>query len=516
MHGQVGLFGVTKHLAWPTGSDPWRLPQLGMLIGGWARVTVGWLSMGTATSILFYVSMAAAINSLAMVFFLRSLIGSKYRKITVTLSVFLSASLFTFAHQLNLASFFIIPLSIGILCRLNNLDTQNRKRWLWLLVVTAIVSPLWWVVVMVLIYPFVLLSHAIRRLWTMAQEVLIVWGCVLAGLLTQAIIFILAASRGPGADNSRQPWVSNYFNGNLTDLFIGSTFIKKIAPSFVSKIMPGASGDLGFGLPIMITALVAVLAVIASPPIRTSSNLNLGHIRPITLITLLYWLGGGLGNLQAMFAVVLGTVSPARVWYRMILILGILGSGWILLGLKHFESTFQRFGKRVTKIVAVVLGLVLMVGGLGDLRYLNHKGRYWWPTAQQTTTPAVDFIGDHTNVCQVAQYPNEANPNVRINVGWDLRLYKGMIPYILEPNYTWTHGSYDPENVDGLGIYPQTLTDADFSNLEEQGYCAVLFDKEMSQTAIDQQIDIEGKKIKVSRKSDYEDSMYEVYILKAN
>ena len=513
IHGQVGLFGSTTHLAWPIGSDPWRLPQLGMLIGAWARVTVGWLSMGTATSVMFYVCMAVAINSLAMVFFLRSLIGSNYRKITVVLSVFLSASLFTFAHQLNLASFFVIPLSVGILCRLNNLDTRKRKRWLCLLVVTAIVSPLYWVVVMVLIYPFVLLSHAMRRHWTMAKEVSIVWAGCLAGLLTQAVIFFLAASGGPGADRSRQPWTSNYFFGSFSDLFVGSTLIKQIAPSFVSRIIPGASADLGFGLPLMITALAAVLSVLALPPIRTSSNLNLGHIRSLTLVALLYWLGGGLGNFQAMFAVVMGTISPARIWYRMILILAILGSGWILLSLKHLEMTTRRNGKQATKIVAVVLVLVLIVGGLGDLRYLNNKGRYGFPTSQQTTTPAVDFIGSHTAACRVAQFPNEANPNVRISMGWDSRIYRGMIPYILLPDYVWTHGSYDPEKLDGLANYPQTITDADFSLLEEQSYCAVLFDKEMSQMAIDQQVVIEGREISTTRKIDYEDSIYQVFLL---
>ena len=66
MHGTLGLFGVTKNLAWPTGSDPWRLPQLGMLVGAWARVTVGWLGIGTATSILIYLSVIAAVNSLEL------------------------------------------------------------------------------------------------------------------------------------------------------------------------------------------------------------------------------------------------------------------------------------------------------------------------------------------------------------------------------------------------------------------------------------------------------------------
>lgn len=52
MHGRVGVFGSTPHLAWPVGADPWRLAQLGPLIGAWARVTVGWFGLGTAASIM--------------------------------------------------------------------------------------------------------------------------------------------------------------------------------------------------------------------------------------------------------------------------------------------------------------------------------------------------------------------------------------------------------------------------------------------------------------------------------
>ena len=514
MHAQVGLFGSTENLAWPLGSDPWRLPQLGMLIGAWAKATVGWLNMGTATSILLYLSMIAAINSLAMVFFLRSFIGIEYRKWTVVFSVLVSASLFTFSHQLNLASFFVIPLSVGILCRLNSLTAQKRKRWLVLLVITAVMSPLWWVVVMVLIYPFILLSHILRQNWKLVTEVFIVWMCVVAGLLTQMAIFMLATSSGPGADHSRQPWTSNIFAGHFSDLFVGSTFIKQIAPGFANRLIQGSSIEVGFGLPVIVMAMVAVLVVIASPPSTTRWGLNLGHLRPLTFIALLFWLGGGLGNLQAAFAVVLGTTSPARAWYRMLLILGILGSAWILIAFKQYELSFQKIGKHLSGAFAGTCACFLIIARIGDLRYQNRDWNYNVSSSQQTTTPAVDFISNNTTPCRVAQFPNEAIPNLRISLNIaDQRTYRGMIPYILEPDYTWTAGSFDPENQDGLANYPQTITDADLLLLEEQSYCAVLFDKEMSLMAIDQQVEIEGREISTTRKIDYEDLIYQVFLL---
>ena len=514
MHAQIGLFGSTKNLSWPIGADPWRLPQLGMLIGAWARVTVGWLGMGTATSIVLYLSVIAGVNSLAMVFFIRGIVGTQYRVLAIALAVMVSASLFTFSHQLNLSSFYIIPFSFGILFRLRGLTLQEKRKWIICLVLVAVLSPLWWVVVMALVYPLVLLSHALRRQWKLVSETLIIWSGVLAGLLTQAMIFILATSSGPGSDNSRTPWTSNYFAGHLSDLFVGSTFFEHFAPSFVSKIIAGSSIELGFGLPIMFMALVSVIAIISMPPIRTSSGIELDHLRPLTLIVILYWLGGGLGNLQAAFAVALGTTSPARAWYRLMLILGILGSGWIVAGLKHYEFTRQKLRKPGIRISLVVLVLLLTVGWLGDLRYQNRNWNYNIPSSEQTTTPAVNFISDNTTACQVAQFPNEAIPDVRIllNIA-DQRTYRGMIPYILEPNYTWTAGSYDPRSLEGLAKYPQTVTDVEFSLLEDQGYCAVLFDKEMSQMAIDQQVEIEGREISTTRTIDYEDSIYQVFLL---
>ena len=114
----------------------------------------------------------------------------------------------------------------------------------------------------------------------------------------------------------------------------------------------------------------------------------------------------------------------------------------------------------------------------------------------------------------MAQFPNEAIPDLRIQLNIaDQRTYRGMIPYILEPNYSWTAGSYDPKSLEGLAQYPQTVTDVEFSLLEDQGYCAVLFDKEMSQMAIDQQVEIEGREISTTRKIDYEDSIYQVFLL---
>ena len=513
MHGSLGLFGITKHLAWPLGSDPWRLPQLGMLIGAWARVTVGWLSMGTATSILIYLSVIAAVNSLAMVFFIRGLVGAKFRTLTIVVSVMLSASEFTFLRQLNLSSFFVVPLSFGILCRFESFNRKQRLKWVSVLAIAAIISPLWWVVVLVLMLPFVLLSHILRRHWSMSIEALLIWCCVLIGLFTQIVIFVIASRGGPGADLNRQPWQSNVIHGFFSGLFVGSTFIGKIAPSFVRRIGEGSGWDLNYGIPINFTAFVSLLSLLVLPPIRTRSGINLGHLRPLTLIAVLYWLGGGLGNLQAALAVTFGTVSPARAWSRMVLILAILGSGWILAGLKHYTETSQKFGRPRTRTFVAVLLFLLIVGGLGDLKY-DPRLTYSRPSTQQTTTPAVDFIVKKRQPCRVAQFPNEAFPNIRIATGvYDPRTYRGLIPYILEPTFTWTSGSYDPKNLKGIANYPQIIKDDDFRELEKQGYCAVLFDKELSQSAIDQNITIEGREISATRIVDYEDPMYQVFLL---
>ena len=184
-----------------------------------------------------------------------------------------------------------------------------------------------------------------------------------------------------------------------------------------------------------------------------------------------------------------------------------------MAGLKHYTETSQKFGRSRTKNFVAVLLFLVIVGGLGDLKYDN-RGAYNRPSSQQTTTPAVDFIVDKRPTCRVAQFPNEAMPNLRIAHGiGDTRTYKGLIPYILEPTYTWTSGSYDPKNIKGLANYPQMIKDVDFLELENQGYCAVLFDKELSQLAIDQNINIEGREISTTRQVDYEDSMYQIFLL---
>lgn len=515
MHGQIGLFGETHHLAWPVGADPWRMPQLGMLVGGWARVTVGWLGMGTASSIVAFISVAAAINAVALIYFIRGVIGFQFRVPTVCLSTMLAASLFTFSNQVNLSSFFIIPLAFGILWRLRGATKKRKFSSIAFLAMIAIVSPLWWVIVLLWIFPFVAFSHLLRRQWEAAKDIGLVCGAGLIGLLVQAFVHSVAVHGGPGADKTRTPWMSNALSGHFADFFVGSPIFRNFFPGVFDRVRVGASPTVSFGIPLLLGALVAVIAIFALPSQRDRPGVDLTHLTPITLTTLIYWLGGGFGNLQAAVAVVLNTASPARVWLRMILVLSILGIAWILIGLQYLRDVSARFRERFLQPASVFLAVLFIFGGLGDLHYADRNWDYKPANSEQMSTPAVDYIVANTKPCRVVQFPNEAFTNFLIALPIaDNRLYGGMIPYILEPNYKWTAGSYDPQKNMGLSLYPNVIGDADFLSIEEDNFCAVLYDKSLGQFAITSDIAIGGREIRVTRRPDYEDSKYAVFILK--
>jgi hypothetical protein len=515
IHGQAGIFGTSRHLAWPVGANPWRLPQLGALIGAWAWVTVGWLGLGTATSVMWYLAIAAGLNAAAMVFWIRGFVGSHLWGLTLAIAVAIGVSIFTVSHQLNLASFFPVPLALGVLVRLPRMP---RRRMLWSLLGLAaltFVSPLYWIVVLVLMVPVMALPALLRGKWRQARDVALVWVALVAGLAAQAVVFLIASSNGPGADTSRQPWTSNTFFGHMSDLLIGSPLIHRLIPGTAERLAQGSSGDLGFGIPMLIAAAMALLFLLAVPPRHLRTGVDTSILAAATLTSALFWLGGGLGNLQAALAVLAGTVSPARIWIRMIVVLAVVGAAWLAV---IFHEWGARGGlgtrPRVTETWASAVALLLLVCAIGDLAVYRQPHFYTSANARQPAAAAVGFLSANLAPCPVAEFPNEAIPigRIKARMGSFLR-YRGMVPFVVAPEFYWSAGSYDTAHPSGLAELGGTVTNADIARLRDWGYCAVLYDKTVGSVALAQGDDVAGRQISFSHPPDYQDSVYSVYLL---
>ena len=515
MHAQVGVFGSTPHIAWPVGADPWRLPQLGSLVGAWANLTVGWFDVGTATSIGWFLVFVAALNSVAILFLLRSLVGTRLPALAQVLAVTLGASLFTFTHQLNLAALFPIPLVLGVLVRAHRFRRRQLSGAAGCLAGVALLAPMWWIVVLLLMLPFMAVASVLRRRWMALGHLVVVWAALFFGFAVQVLAFVLAAREGPGADTSRQPWSSNYFPGTTASLMVSSPWVDELLPGLTGSLRPGAGVFTAVGLPMALAAALAFVIVIALPPRRSKSDADVLVLGSATVVAVLFWLGGGLGNFQAALAVIGGTISPARVWYRMTVVMAVLGAGWLMT---LWSALPERDGTRRWRYSiagSMLVAGVMLAGGVGDL--VSYDTQFAYPDADepQPALPGVAFLSSSLDPCPVAQFPNEGVPVARIPGGIaDPRLYQGWVPYVIEPDFFWSAGVYDPtESPRGLALMPVVLDGEAFDQLRVDGYCAMLFDKSVSAQAVEASIEIEGRELGSVPTPDFEDDRFSVFLL---
>ena len=198
---------------------------------------------------------------------LRSVLRTRWPVLTGVVAVTIGASIWVTSHQINLALFLVLPVTFAVIHRWDNGLLDRPRYWVLGLFVLALVSPLWWVVVLVLLLPVAVLPALVRRDWQRSGHTLWVWGALLLGMLGQAALF-LTLGKGPGNDTTRQAWASNYSGGHLVDLAVGSPAAVEYLPR-IGLLTEGASPDSGWGFTSCLAAAIALLAVLTVPPIRS-------------------------------------------------------------------------------------------------------------------------------------------------------------------------------------------------------------------------------------------------------
>ena len=515
VNGQVGPFGVTDHLAFPDGYSTWSYPQLGLGAAVFAWVVVGVAGVGSALALWLFVAVAAGLNALALNYLFRSVVGSRLVPLVVCLAAVIGASSFVLfrIHNANLIPFALIPLVLGVLIRLTQPGAALRLGTLLLVAVSALISPLWWVTVAVLLLPLMAVPELFRRDWRALGRYGSVLGAVLVGFVFQTVMYLIALPAG--YVETRGPWQSNAYAGFLSDLLLTSPWVTDHI-SALQAVRVGSSGDLAqVGMIGGVGAVCAVIAVLAGPP-RRWRGFDTRVLSAGTVVAVLYFVVGGLGNLQEAAAVLVGLVSPARVWSRMLLIIAILGIAWILLVARGYldRHPLSRNGSAVVGVSAAVL--LLGVWGLDA----SATPRTGWDgrslpvaTAAMPEAAPIAFIQAATDPCPVAQLPVNGMPNWRVFRPYDI-VYRGLIPYVMEPDWYWSLGSNPTGDTAGLAALPTVVSDAELIALADQGYCAVLYDKELARAAIDQDdTELPGRDLGEIRDPDFVSGRYSVYLL---
>ncbi len=327
---QVGPFGIDQHLGWPDGFSQWSFPQLGIYLG-----TLGWLlgnllTNNWAQTSLYILAITAGLNAGACLFLFRAFIGRRLVVVACASAAVLGAAPFVIdkVGHLAIGAWFIIPLMFGVVIR----GAIQSRRWriisFALLAVVAVVSPLFWVLVGLFLAPAMLLISLVRRRWTNTLNIVVALGTFLFGFAVQFLFFLSVPHVSD--DATRGSWDSNIYGGHLTDFLLASPFLNRHIPALLT-LVPGSSTELrSVGLAAGVAALALLLIVLCGLPRklveRDGKKVDVSLLADASIVSLLFFGVGLFGNLQAGFAVLLGTTSPVRVWARISIVIAILVS----------------------------------------------------------------------------------------------------------------------------------------------------------------------------------------------
>ena len=514
-HGQAGPFGSTEHLSWPFGYQPWSHPVLGGLWALMSWILTGPFSIPSALALYLCWSTSVGVTAASLLFLFRTWLGNRIPVIAVTAASVTAASSFALTRviQPNVAAFFLVPIAIAAIARWPSLDPRRRLLLVAGVTLAALAASMWWVIVGLLIAAIIVVIELIRREFSLAKSALSVTLALGIGFIAQSMLYQHALR--PGAAQTRGPWDSNLYGGHLVDLIMASPSLNAVFPHLLA-VVPGASIGTSFvGFTSMLAAIGLVAIVLCGAPRAVGHSLDTRVLADASIITVLLFLAGGLGNLQSGIAVLLGTESPARVFSRLIIVVAALGVAWVLIGAARFvESRPRRWARSKSVWVASFACMFMLMAWAADARQTPPG----YPAAFSSLPeyPATQFLTNARPPCPVAQLPQEGMPVVRTptpNPESGRYFYRGLVPYLMFPEYFWSIGSWEPDGDTSLNGLSTSLSIPDLVSLKQQGFCAVLYDVRLAGKARESKIPLEGRDRDAQLRADFESQEYAVYLL---
>lgn len=512
VHSQSGPFATDPHFGWPIGLSPWSHPQLGVFFGivTWILGSIG---VASATAALAALALAAGLTTTGVTFMLRGLLGARFKIAIATFSVLFAISPFVIQKygHCNVASFFILPMVIGVAIRKYRSNRQ-RLTLVGLITIAALLAPAWWLAVAGLVLGFVLLLSLLTG--RKAAAITSAMALVPCGVGIAFQLLMQRTFKEEATVTTRNPWDSNALGGHLVDLFTGSPWLNSVI-RLDDLFRPGTSPELSqLGLILTLAAAFSVFLVLAVFPGRIATRDTTYMLRMLTSVSVLLFVAGGLGNLQAGLAVALGGSSPARVWARMTILMALVGVAWILVAVRdtEFAGRLRHPGLAAPLIVAISVFALLDVQASTTVK----------PAPQQSFSEyaPVSFLQAELDPCPVAQLPQDDFPLPRVVDSKNLATfvpqfyYRPFVPFLIAPEFYWSYGSWSGDNDNGLNEVPVAMTDKSLEQLKDKGFCAVLYDKDLAALAQEKKARLEGRDLAVKAEPDFAGERYSVYLLR--
>ena len=508
---KANLIGIVDTLGWPNGFALWAEPLLG-LGPYYSAVILHKVFLFNDVSVIYLLSTSIGITLNAIAAWWMVSKEFENKKYSYFFSFIIGISPFALMRfgQIPVAWLFFPFIFLGVAFKLNR-NQISRKRALIILFSTGVFSPLWWTIVCLLIAFTLTIVNliGIRQLKKNLKDCIVI--LLGTGLSILPTVFLNYLSRDYSGETSRFPWQSNLFGGKFSDLLLSSPYLNQLF-DLKTKISEGSSPEASnshIGILLGILTGYLIYQLLINKKIRSDFLPNNFYL--ISLVFLLFFISGGLGNLQAGLLVLLGEVSPARTWFRLIFFLGILG---LYLLLKIIERS-----KASQFVVNIFMGLAVLLT-IFDNRYVD----FIQPVEKENIAEyaAVNFLDQNTKNCPVLQIPIDTYPlNQDFQfVNGSKFAYNQMMPYVLSDNNKWSLVGIPGNKF--WGNYKSIPVDMDKSKLiilKNQGFCAVLFDKEFSNWQIERKAGLDytqgfwpGLTMNIDNPN-FEDARYKVYLI---
>lgn len=497
-----GPIGASPNLGWPDGVSAWSHPQAGLFLMILFWLFGGVASISSAATLSWTFCVVAITNAVSILYFLRG-ISRKPILIPISISLAIALTLSPFLllkmDHINVAAFYIVPLTFGLFWRLNN-RIYSRNNWTlgFVLAIGFLLAPMWWVVVCLYLFVGFICIQIASTNWELVRKSSAFIAIGSLGFLLQLVL--IASAPGTTA-HTRDAWDSNFYGGRIIDILVASPFLNQ-SSSRLDSLRRGASVELSqVGIIGAFFSVLAILYFLVKISKKNKFDEESSQLGILSAITTLLFISGGLGNLQAGAFVFLNLESPARTWSRLTIILAVLGAAILFFLIsKHINiraqitKTNNRQSRYITGLFALsILFCALIVpDSLAARTTVEHISSF-------EVTPeykAVKFLKQvGSKDCAVLQLPIESMPLPLYGVAadWKDTYYRGLIPFLIEPTIHWSFGDYLRKG--GSSYLRELNFEISESNLikaETAGFCYVLFDKKLAELSISNSIDLPG------------------------
>jgi hypothetical protein len=502
--------GISTNVGWPEGFAVWSNPAYGF--GPYyvsLLLSLIFESINAYQLYFLVLVVGLSINSFAGYWMAEKEFSNKIFPLLIGLSIGLSPFGLLRIGHMPVAWFYFPLILIGVVFRLNRGQMRKFHAFL-ILAIGGIFSPLWWTLATLLIAFFVFFTTLFKK-QRFLQDFMS-WGLILAGIITSILptFSLMVVSRNYSGEGSRFPWQSDVFGGRFLDLVLSSPFLNERF-NLIEKLQEGISPEAKTSFIGLVLGLSVIILFIY---ILNDQNYKLDiprDFKKLSLIILLFFTVGGLGNLQAGFFVLFDQVSPARVWFRLGVVLGILG---LFLLFKFLESM------NLSNLKIIFVSIVIVMLSILDLNSVTKRD--FIKTSNLIEYAPTKFLDAKTSDCPVLQIPIDTYPLMQdfLFQNGDKFAYAQMIPYTLSSNNKWSLVA-TPNNA-YWKIYsgiPNEINSENVNNIKQSGFCAILFDKDFSTWQIERNAGLDftpgswpGLRVNLP-KIDFENDRYQVYLL---